>query len=46
MCEHCQDLQRKIDRYLGFTKQPFDALTIERIRDLVEQMKERLRKMH
>jgi hypothetical protein len=46
MCERCEELRKKIDHYRVFIGQPFDALTVERIRGLIDQLERQLQAMH
>ena len=46
MCEKCQELDQKITHYRRFTKEPFDALTLERIKDLVSALEQQRGAMH
>jgi hypothetical protein len=46
MCVQCQQLEISIQRYRGFVKAGFDALTIERIKELIEELQRRKEAMH
>jgi hypothetical protein len=46
MCDQCQQLETRIQGYRGFVKAGFDALTIERIKELIEELQRRKEAMH
>jgi hypothetical protein len=41
MCEHCKELDGKIQRYPRFVVQGLDALTIEHINELIQELQQR-----
>jgi hypothetical protein len=41
MCEQCKELDAKIHRYRGFVAHGLDALTIERINGLIQELQQR-----
>jgi hypothetical protein len=41
MCKQCDELDDKIARYRGFLIQPFDSVTIERIKGLILELQKR-----
>ena len=46
MCEQCQQLEIRIQRYRGFLKSGLDALTVERTKELIEELQRRKEAMH
>jgi len=46
MCEKCEELERKIGHYRRFTIGALDALTIERINRLIEDLQRTQASMH
>jgi hypothetical protein len=46
MCQECQELGQKIQRYRKITQQGFDRLTIERITALIQELERQLQAMH
>jgi hypothetical protein len=46
MCELCADLDRRIQKFRRFIAEPFDALTIERLKASVREMKAAKAELH
>jgi hypothetical protein len=46
MCDKCQQLESKIQRYGKFVTQGLDRLTIERINGLIQQLEQEKQAMH
>jgi hypothetical protein len=46
MCERCDELQNKIDRYRKFLRERFDPLTESRIKELVANLEGQKAAMH
>jgi hypothetical protein len=46
MCDRCQQLESKIQRYRRFVTQDLDALTVERIQELILELEQRKEAMH
>ena len=46
MCDQCQQLDTRIQRYRGFVKAGLGDLTIERIKELIEELQRRKEAMH
>jgi hypothetical protein len=46
MCEQCEDLQNKIDKYRHFLQHPFDPLTLERIKVAIVDLEQRKAEVH
>jgi hypothetical protein len=46
MCDKCQELESKIQRYRKFAAEGLDPLTIERISGLIQQLEQEKRAMH
>jgi hypothetical protein len=46
MCDKCQQLESKIQRYGKFVTQGLDPLTIERINRLIQQLEQEKQAMH
>lgn len=38
MCDECQRFDRKIQQFRRFAKEPFDDLTVKRIRSAIEEL--------
>jgi hypothetical protein len=38
MCERCEQLEAKIQRYRSFIAQGLDDLTVERIKELIKEL--------
>jgi hypothetical protein len=45
MCEACEQLEKKITRYREIVEQAFDALTTQRIKDLIQELEQRKQTM-
>jgi flagellar hook-associated protein FlgK len=41
MCEQCKELDAKIRRYRSFIARGLDALTVERINGLIQELQQR-----
>jgi hypothetical protein len=46
MCERCEQLEAKIQRYRSFIAQGLDDLTVERIKELIKELERRKEAMH
>jgi hypothetical protein len=46
MCIECDVLQKQIMRYRGLEKSGFDVFTVERIKELIEDLKRRKDSLH
>jgi hypothetical protein len=46
MCDECQNLETKIQRYRRFVRQGLDALTTKRIVELIKELERRKEAMH
>jgi hypothetical protein len=46
MCIECEELQRQIKRYRVFEKGGFDVFTVERIKELIEDLERRKDSLH
>jgi hypothetical protein len=46
MCEECQKLDQKIGRYRVLAGQIADALTKERIRELIQELEQKKSALH
>jgi hypothetical protein len=46
MCKQCDECEKKISHYRGFLIQPFDSLTIERIKALILDLEKRKAALH
>jgi hypothetical protein len=46
MCDKCQQLETKIQRYRKFVVQGFDKLTIDRINSLIQQLEQEKQALH
>ena len=46
MCEKCIELEAKINHYRDFTKQRFDPLTEQRIKELIAELERQKEAMH
>jgi hypothetical protein len=41
MCEQCKEIETKIQRYRRFVAQGLDALTVQRINGLIQELEQR-----
>lgn len=46
MCEMCADLDRRIEKFQRFIAEPFDVLTIERLKASVREMEAAKAELH
>ena len=46
MCVACLKLDEKIAHYKEFLKQPFDQLTLSRIRETIQELEQQKAAMH
>jgi hypothetical protein len=46
MCDKCQQLDTRIHRHRKFVAQGLDALTVERINELIQELQQRKEAMH
>jgi hypothetical protein len=46
MCDQCIELQRKIDQFSRFIKEPLDPLTVERITAALSGLERQKIEMH
>jgi hypothetical protein len=46
MCETCIEIDKKIEHYRRFLEQPFDPLTIERIKGLIADLERQKKALH
>jgi hypothetical protein len=46
MCAKCDELERKIKHYHRFTTGALDSLTIDRIKELIEDLRKMRASMH
>jgi hypothetical protein len=46
MCDQCQQLDARIQRYRSFLAQGLDALTVQRIDGLIQELDKRKEAMH
>lgn len=46
MCEMCTDLDRRIQKFRRFMAEPFDTLTIERLRISIVEMEAAKAELH
>jgi hypothetical protein len=46
MCEKCNQIEITIRRYLWFIAQGLDRITVERINELIRELRQRKESMH
>ena len=46
MCDKCNEIDEKIEHYRRFAEQPFDALTVERVKSLLVDLEKQKQALH
>jgi hypothetical protein len=46
MCEKCRELDQKIEHCNRFIRQGFDALTMERLQNLIAELEQQKKTLH